>query len=129
MQAEGFSGLDGRTSIFDWCTVPALSSPDQGVLKRYREVLELAVAPAFSEGRTFDLCYCQDVGPFNPDRHFAWLRSDGVQTFLLAANFGDTADISVRIPSEALNYLGIKAVRTVYTITVPAWDFAVVQVQ
>ncbi len=129
MQAEGFSGRDGRTSIFDWCTVPALSSPDQGVLKRYREVLELAVAPAFSEGRTFDLCYCQDVGPFNPDRHFAWLRSDGVQTFLVVSNFGDTADISVRIPPEALNYLGIKAVRTVYTITVPAWDFTVIQVQ
>jgi hypothetical protein len=129
MQQEGFSGLDGRTSIFDWCTVPALSSPDQGVLKRYREVLALAGKPAFAEGRTFDLCYCQDPSRFNPDRHFAWLRSDGKETYLLVSNFGDTADITVRIPPEALDYLGIKLVRTVYSLTVNALDFTVVQVQ
>ena len=129
MQQEGFSGLDGRTSIFDWCTVPALSSPDQGVLKRYREVLALAGKPAFAEGRTFDLCYCQDPARSNPDRHFAWLRSDGKETYLVVSNFGDTADITVRIPPEALDYLGIKLVRTVYSLTVNALDFTVVQVQ
>ena len=37
MQKEGFSGLDGRTSIFDWCKVPALSKPNSHVLSRYSE--------------------------------------------------------------------------------------------
>ncbi|MEE3375863.1 MAG: alpha-amylase family glycosyl hydrolase [Candidatus Cryptobacteroides sp.] len=129
MQQDGFSGLDGRTSIFDWCTVPALKNPDKAVLKRYKEVLTLAGKPAFAEGRTFDLCYCQDPSRFNPDRHFAWLRSDGKETYLLVSNFGDTADITVRISPEALDYLGIKSVRTVYTLTVNALDFTVVQVQ
>ena len=129
MQKEGFSGLDGRTSIFDWCTVPALEHPDEAVLARYRQVLSLASQPAFSEGRTFDLCYCQDAERFNPDRHFAFLRSDGKTTFLVVSNFGQVADITVRIPAEALDYLGIKLVRTVYSLTVNALDFTVIQVQ
>ncbi|MBR6306567.1 MAG: alpha-amylase [Bacteroidales bacterium] len=127
MQAEGFSGLDGRTSIFDWCNVPALKNPDKNVLCRYREMLSLALTPAFSEGKTFDLCYCQD-GAFNPDCHFAWLRSDGKECYLIAANFGPEADITLRIPPEALQYLGIKAVRTVYSITIPGKDYAVITV-
>ncbi len=128
MQAEGFSGLDGRTSIFDWCSVPALIHPDKKVLKRYREVLQWARMPAFCEGKTFDLCYCQD-GSFNPDRHFAWLRSDGKKTWLLVSNFSSQKEeITVRIPPEALEYLGIKAVRTVYTLTVPARDFQVTEI-
>ena len=123
MQAEGFSGLDGRTSIFDWCTVPALKHPDKTVLKRYKEVLTLARTPVFRKGKTFDLCYCQDDGRFDKDRHFAWLRSDGKKSFLVVVNFGAEAEITLRIPPEALDYLGIKAVRTVYTITVPAGDY------
>ena len=92
-------------------------------------MLALAGKPAFAEGRTFDLCYCQDPSRFNPDRHFAWLRSDGKETYLVVSNFGDTADITVRIPPEALDYLGIKLVRTVYSLTVNTLDFTVVQVQ
>lgn len=125
MQQEGFSGLDGRTSIFDWCTVPALKKPNNSVLKCYKEVLALARKPAFAEGRTFDLCYCQDSERFNPDRHFAFLRSDGKHTFLVVSNFGEATDITVRISVEALDYLGIKLVRTVFTLTVGARDFCV----
>ena len=127
MQQEGYSGLDGRTSIFDWCAVPALTAPDKAVLERYRAALSLSKETAFAVGKTFDLCYCQD-GSFNPDRHFTWLRSDGAHTFLVVSNFGDTADISVRIPVEALDYLGIKAVRTVYTVTVQTHDYSVIRV-
>lgn len=128
MQTEGFSGLDGRTSIFDWCSVPALIHPDKKVLNRYREVLQWAQMPAFREGKTFDLCYCQD-GSFNPDRHFAWLRSDGKKTWLLVSNFSSQKEeITVRIPQEALEYLGIKAIRTVYTLTVQARDYQITSV-
>ena len=128
MQQEGFSGLDGRTSIFDWCTVPALQHPDKAVLKRYQEILLLARTPAFREGNTFDLCYCQDSERFNPDRHFAFLRSDGKTTCLVVSNFGPEADITIRIPPEAIDYLGIKAVRTVYSLLVPFRDFAIVEI-
>ena len=128
MQAEGFSGLDGRTSIFDWCKVPAFENPDKDVLGRYREILAISKTAPFAKGLSFDLCYCQD-GAFNPDRHFAFLRSDGKQTFLVAANFGPQADLTLRIPPEALSYLGIKAVRTVYSLTVPQKDYVIIPVE
>ena len=135
MDNEPFSGVNGRTSIFDWWTVRslqalyasfhgkdnALDDRQKTVLKRYREALELAGQPAFAEGRTFDLCYCQSEG-FNPDRHFAFLRSDGAETWLVIANFGPAADITVRIPAEA----GM-APETV-TLHVPERDFSAIHI-
>ena len=114
MDNEGFSGVDGRTSIFDWCSVrslqalkrlihgdPAdLTDRQQAILARYREALALARRPAFSEGRTYDLCYCQGEG-FDPDRHFAFLRVDEKEAWLVIANFGPTCDITVQIPAES----------------------------
>ena len=142
MDAEGFSGRDGRTTIFDWWTVDSLErlnqwirQPGKGlqphekaILGRYKQLLDLKGQPAFAKGKTFDLCYCQD-GTFNPDRHFAWLRSDGKKTWLLVSNFSDQKEeITLRIPPEALEFLGIKAVRTVYTLTVEAKDYALQEV-
>ena len=135
MDDEPFSGVNGRTSIFDWWTVESLqalrqyidnkrkglNSKQKAVLKRYREALELAQRPAFAEGRTFDLCYCQGEG-FNPDRHFAFLRADDAETWLVVTNFGPSADITVRIPAEA----GTEP-RTV-TLHVPEKDFVARQI-
>ena len=129
MQQEGFSGLDGRTSIFDWCKVPALENPDTEVLNRYKSILSLARTPLFADGRTYDLCYCQD-GAFNPDRHFAWVRALDGAASIVVANFSHISeDITVRIPPEALSYLGIKAVRTVYTVTVAGLDYSIITVE
>ena len=128
MQQKGFSGLDGRTSIFDWCKVPALEQPDTEVLDRYKSILALAKTPVFAEGETYDLCYCQD-GAFNPDRQFAWIRAFEGAAKIVISNFSHTPeDITLRIPPEALKHLGIKAVRTVYTVTVPGRDYVVVPV-
>ena len=142
MDAEGFSGRDGRTSIFDWWTVKSLKRLNQwikqegkglqahekSVLGRYEQLLTLRKSASFAKGKTYDLCYCQD-GAFNPDRHYAWLRSDGNKTWLLVSNFSDRKEeLTLRIPPEALNFLGIKAVRTVYTLTVGAKDYALQEV-
>jgi glycosidase len=130
MDAEPFSGVNGRTSIFDWWTVQSLQAlrvwiddPQEGlddhrksVLGRYREALELARRPAFSEGGTYDLCYCQGEG-FDPDRHFAFLRADEEETWLVVANFGPSAPITVRIPAEA------GTTPQTVTWTVPERDF------
>ena len=143
MDNEPFSGVNGRTSIFDWWTVASLqrlhqwirdrrtglTPGEKAVLKRYQELLTLAKDPVFAQGKTFDLCYCQQAGHFNPDRHFAFLRSNGSRTVLVIANFGEDADISVRIPTEALDYLKIKAVRTVYTETVKGKDYSIINVE
>ena len=128
MQAEGFSGRDGRTSIFDRCKVPALEKPDKHVLARYSDILFWSKNPAFASGKSFDLCYCQ--GPsFNPDRHFAFLRAEGFTAYLVVANFGKEQEITVTIPSEALDYLGVKAGRTEYAVEVKENDYALIHVQ
>ena len=135
MDNEPFSGVNGRTSIFDWWTVRSLQAlhasihgKDNGlddrqksVLERYREALALAKRPAFAEGRTFDLGYCQGDG-FNPDRHFAFLRSDSSETWLVAANFGPETDITVRIPAEA----GVAP--AIVTLRVPERDFSAIRI-
>ena len=140
MDNEPFCGLNGRTSIFDWWTVQSLQALRQyiddsrkglddrqkAILERYREALRLARRPAFSEGKTFDLGYCQGGG-FNPDRHFAFLRSDGAETWLVVCNFGPAADITVRIPTDAADYLGTSLVTPVI-LHVPSQDFAVRQI-
>ena len=140
MDNEPFSGLNGRTSIFDWWTVESLQAlrkyisdkrkglniKQKAILKRYREALALARRPAFTEGKTFDLCYAQGEG-FDPDRHFAFLRSDGSETWLVVANFGAAADITVRIPQAACDYLDISPV-TSRTICVPGQDFIAVSI-
>ena len=128
MQAEGFSGRDGRTSIFDWCKVPALLNPDAHVQARYSDILYWSKNPAFSEGKTFDLCYCQD-GSFNPDRHFAFARAAGHMGYLVVANFGRSQEMTLRIPQEGLDYLGIKATKTVYTVEVPEKDYVLLRIQ
>ena len=62
MESEGFSGLDGRTSIFDYCSIPAVRevTPESLMLRSlYSQLLTLArTESAFSQGYTFDLTYC-----------------------------------------------------------------------
>jgi len=141
MDSEPFSGLNGRTSIFDWWTVESLqrlgkeirgekglSAHENQVLDTYKALLSLAKTPVFAEGKTYDLCYCQDSERFHPDRHYAFLRSEGECCRLVVANFGERAEITVRIPPEALSWLGVKAVRTVYTVPVEAFSYALVEV-
>ncbi len=128
MQKEGFSGLDGRTSIFDWCKVPSLENPDLSVLARYVDLLYWSKHPAFSEGRNYDLCYCQGKG-FNPDRHFAFVRAAGHEAFLVVANFGPTQEIPVRIPEEAQEYLGVKLSQKSLTVKVPEKDYILLKLR
>ena len=62
MESEGFSGLDGRTSIFDYCSIPAVREVTQeGLMLRslYSQLLTLArTESALAQGYTFDLTYC-----------------------------------------------------------------------
>ena len=107
---------NGRTTIFDFARIPSLQrlcsfarsgkglEPEEAALQaRFADLLRLAGNPVFSEGVTFDLGYCN--GPadgFDPDRHFAFLRSHGGRTMLVFCNFSPTkARITLRIPEHA----------------------------
>lgn len=135
MDDEPFSGVNGRTSIFDWWTVASLerlrkwignhrgglTRAERDVLAHYRELLSLSRRPAFASGNSFDLCYCQGEG-FDADRNYAFLRSDGKECWLVAAHFGDEpAGLTLRIPPEAGDYFGMQLPAGV-PVEVPAWN-------
>ncbi len=120
MDIEGFSGMDGRTTIFDYWGVKSLQAwtnkgkfdgagldEEQRQLRSfYQHLLCLARdSKAISEGKMYDLEYVQGEG-FNKHEQYAYLRKSGNETLLIAVNFDDKpVDLQVRIPSDAFVYL------------------------
>ena len=110
--AEGFSGHDGRTTIFDYWSVPALRRWHQGKPKtserlqrsRYRKILRLCNSEhTLAQGQFFDLMYVnQDT--LDTSRLYAYLRHFDGEMTVVVANFGDHAiDADIRIPQHALD--------------------------
>lgn len=110
--AEGYSGMDGRTTIFDYWSVPSLRRWHQGkptaderrLRAMYRKVLRLCKSEnTLAQGDFFDLMYVnQDT--LDTNRQFAYLRHCDGEMALVVANFGDTEVNSVvRIPQHALD--------------------------
>ena len=110
--AEGYSGHDGRTTIFDYWSVPTLRRWHQGkptaaerrLRALYRKVLGLCNSnKALACGQFFDLMYAnQDT--LDTRRQYAYLRYHGGEMVLVVANFGDQdVDATVRIPQHALD--------------------------
>ena len=106
-------GYEGRTSIFDFTTVPTLSHlwshisegrrlppAEARVLARYKAIL--AYAGKFRGLRNWDLCYCQAAsGGFNPSRHSAFARFDGSRAWVVLCNFSpEPAAAEINIPDE-----------------------------
>lgn len=123
MEAEGFSGLDGRTSIFDYCSPESLrkwksggrwdgseAEPEARELRAaYARMLGLRLSePALREGRFYDLTYANEgQDGFDSSRHFAFLRATANERILVVVNFSsDPATIRVRIPAHAFDYFG-----------------------
>ncbi|MCI7196864.1 MAG: alpha-amylase family glycosyl hydrolase [Bacteroides sp.] len=122
MDNEGFSGREGRTSIFDWWAPSsltrlykyihgekkALTPEEETMLDTYRKALKFAAEDnAVSKGTFYDLCYCNYASDgFNPDRHFAFLRDFEDETLLIVCNFSkNDADMKISIPEHAFNWM------------------------
>ena len=123
MDAEGFSGRDGRTTIFDYWGVKSLQRltlgeiylrpEEQQLYTYYRRIMTLCGREAaLREGSFYDLTYANLdwTSGFNPDRHFAFLRKHEDETILIVANFTDqNSAFGVRIPAHAFEYLGLRS--------------------
>ena len=121
MDQEGFSGCDGRTTIFDYWSVDTLVRAAKGQLSEeekalsalYNRILNIAhTEKAIANGKMFDLMYAnQQYGG-----QYAFLRSCKQDTLLVVVNFEDAPiDMSVNLPSHAFDYLGIE--EKTYTAT------------
>jgi len=126
MDEEGFSGHDGRTTIFDyWCVKTLLhgyfqrrkmSLAERSMENSYLQILKIASEErAIREGAFFDLMYAQSDA-FDRVHLFTFLRKAGEETLLVVVNFSDEErQAMIRIPRHAVDFLQMKtgAVRAV----------------
>lgn len=121
MDEEGFSGRDGRTTIFDYWSVDSLihgyssrrqlTKEEKSIEATYKKVLNIATSEnAVTEGKFFDLMYVNPTSAdFNADRQYVFLRSNEDDLMIVLANFSDESnDCKINIPQHAFNYLNLK---------------------
>ncbi|MEP2775268.1 MAG: alpha-amylase family glycosyl hydrolase [Luteolibacter sp.] len=134
---EGFSGDDGRTSIFDYTSMPefqkwvnggeynggGLSKEQKALRKWYQDLFKVLEEPAFTKGDFYGLNHANKenedfgrVGEETVSGHwlYAFLRRDPVsgQAFLCVVNFSPKETLKgvrVSIPIHALGFLGLAA--------------------
>ena len=121
MDEEGFSGRDGRTTIFDYWSVDSLihgyssrrqlTKEEKSIEATYKKVLNIATnEKAVTEGKFFDLMYVNPTSAdFNADRQYVFLRSNEDDLMIVLANFSDeNSDCKINIPQHAFDYLNLK---------------------
>ena len=114
MDREGFSGNDGRTTIFDYWSIDTLcraadrklTDEEKSLYHLYKKTLLMARREiAVISGIFFDLMYVNQ----HLHRQYVFLRRAGSDLLLVAANFdGNEANISVNIPAHAFDYMQLK---------------------
>lgn len=130
MDKEGFSGRDGRTTIFDYWTVDSirrwrnggkfdsklLTEEEKALHSFYTRVLNLCTnEKALTEGAFYDLMYANyENASFNSHRQYTFLRKQGKELIIVIVNFdGTPVETSINIPQHAFEYLGITTKTTV----------------
>jgi len=114
MDKEGFSGHDGRTTIFDYWSVDTLcraaakklTAEEQQLYDMHKKTMLIARREkAVSEGRFFDLMYVNG----HLERQYVFLRKAGSDLLFVAVNFDDReADVDIMLPAHAFDYLEMK---------------------
>lgn len=120
MDAEGFSGEDGRTTIFDYWTVDTirrwrnngkfdqklLTEDELSLQEYYAKVLNICnSSEAVREGEFYDLMY---VNP-QLQKQYTFVRHSEKETLLVIANFASQdTEITINVPEHLFEYYGIK---------------------
>lgn len=124
MNEEGFSGCDGRTTIFDYWSVESIRNwvndgkfnndkltPEQKELRTfYSKLLNLAIEePAITKGAFFDLMYANTKNPrFNQNKQYAFLRKYHQDVLLVVVNFDSVPQkVDICIPGDVFHHFGI----------------------
>lgn len=117
MDEEGFSGKDGRTTIFDYWYLDKvirgyfdpqqLTEEEVALRKTYQKILWLARRErSVRDGKVFDLMY---VNPQIADKQFAFIRKHGHEALLVVVNFADEpVKCDINIPQHAFDFLQLK---------------------
>ena len=122
MDEEGFSGRDGRTTIFDYWSVDSLrkwindwkfdgaglTAEQRALREKYAKILNVAkTEQAITQGAFFDLMYANSKNPyFNTHRQYAFMRKYRNEVVLIVVNFDKNEQtVRVKIPIEAFQIL------------------------
>lgn len=125
MDEEGFSGRDGRTTIFDYWQVDTvqrwinkgkfdggmLSDGQRKLRTKYQQVLSLVLSEnALKKGDFYDLQYANlNREGYNPHRHYAYFRHYQGELLLIIANFDPVpVSLELTVPEEAFRFLQLK---------------------
>jgi glycosidase len=113
MDKEGFSGNDGRTTIFDYWSVDTLvraanhrlTAAEKRLKETYDKIINIARSEkAVTDGVSFDLMYANG----DTTQQYAFLRKAGSEAILVVANFSDQpTTMDVTIPAHAFDYLNL----------------------
>ncbi len=124
MDEEGFSGRDGRTTIFDYWSIDKvirwrnsgkydtqlLTKEESELQKKYQKIFAIAREKSVAKGVMYDLQYLNLSNPdYDATRQFAWLRRFENETLLVVVNFDDTnKNIKLNVIQEVFDFLGMK---------------------
>lgn len=119
MDQEGFSGRDGRTTIFDYWSVDTIrrwrkgsmslkymSADEKELYTFYQNILTLCnKEKALCEGDFYDLMYVQAPHHFDVYNCFTFLRRYKNNLLLVVANFsGSAQELKVNIPAHVFEF-------------------------
>ena len=124
MDREGYSGKDGRTTIFDYWSIDTirrwrnkgafdgtrLTDDEKQLYATYQRILTICrQEKAISQGLFFDLMYANINGwRFNEHRQYTFLRKYGNEALFVIVNFDAApADVAINLPPHAFNFLEI----------------------
>jgi len=121
---EGFSGDDGRTTLFDYWGVTEHQkwvnnklydggqlSPEQKALRQfYGDLLRFCSSnTAIMHGDYFDLTEANVALKNSSDRNVIFGRADGTEKLIIVAGFGAKPErIKVKLTDEAVNKMGLE---------------------
>lgn len=124
MDEEGFSGRDGRTTIFDYWSIDTvrrwnnngkwnndeLTEKEINLKDFYSKLLNLCnKESSLREGKFYDLMFAnyQNTG-FDSTRQYAFLRGTDEELSLVVANFSnEEVEITIDIPDHAFSFFNL----------------------
>lgn len=121
--SEGFSGRDGRTTIFDYwsvdtlrrwynggkCDTARLTSEERQLRRFYKKLLRLCNSEkAIAQGEFYDLMYVNGDS-LNCDKVYAYYRHCKGERLLIVANFNDLDEtVHLNTPQHAFQVMGME---------------------
>ena len=123
MDKEGYSGVDGRTTIFDYWSVDTLrrwkgngdysgeqlTEQEKNLHAFYSHLLNLCnKEKALAEGSFYGIQYANPhCDKYDSNHIFSYLRGAENELLLVVTNFSDNEkECSVTVPEEAFAYFG-----------------------